>query len=91
VHVHPGARRESVAGWRSDGALKLEVAARPEDGLANQAVTNLLAEALGVTRSRVSVVRGRTSRSKLIEVEGLEENEVRLRIEGFLAAQGAGQ
>jgi hypothetical protein len=87
IHVHPGARRESLQGWRADGSLKLEVAARPEGGLANQAVTDLLAGALGVSRGRVMVVRGRSSRSKLIEVEGMDEAEIRRRIEAALAGR----
>jgi hypothetical protein len=88
IHVRPAARRESLQGWRADGSLKLEVTARPEDGLANQAVTDLLAEALGVSRGRVAVVRGRSSRSKLIEVEGMDEAEIRRRIEAALAGGG---
>lgn len=85
VHVHPGARRTGVRGWRPDGALGLEVAVPPEGGLANQAVTRLVAEALGVRPRQVAVVRGQRSRAKWIEVEGLSEEEIRQRIEEVLA------
>jgi hypothetical protein len=87
VRVHPGARRESIQGWRADGSLKLSVAARPEGGLANQAVTALLAEALGVPRARVSLVQGRGGRSKVLEIEGLSDEQVRQRIEEALVKE----
>jgi uncharacterized protein YggU (UPF0235/DUF167 family) len=89
VHVHPGARHEGLRGWRADGALRLEVTAPPEGGRANLAVAELLAGALGVARGRVAVVRGQGSRSKLVAVEGIEEPELRQRIERALAGRGA--
>jgi uncharacterized protein YggU (UPF0235/DUF167 family) len=48
VHVHPGAKRERVKGWRDDGSLGLDVTAAPERGRANRAVERLLAGALGI-------------------------------------------
>ena len=80
VRVQPGARRREVAGWLADGALKLRVTEPPEDGRANRAVEALLAEALGVPASRVRVTRGASSRSKVVEIEGLDEATVRARI-----------
>ena len=85
VHVHPGARREAVRGWRADGALRLDVAAPPERGRANDAVTALLAGVLGVPRGRVAVVRGHGSRTKVVEVTGLGDDELRRRIAAALA------
>jgi uncharacterized protein YggU (UPF0235/DUF167 family) len=93
VHVHPGARRESLRGWRVDGALRLEVTAPPEAGLANRAVAGLLAGVLGLRRTQVAVVRGLASRAKLVEVEGLDDVEIHRRIDAALrreeAADGA--
>lgn len=85
VHVHPGARRAMLRGFRGDGALQLAVTAPPEGGRANRAVAELLAETLGVPRGRVEVVRGLGSRSKWVEVEGLGEDEIRSRLDTTLA------
>jgi len=87
VHVHAGARRGALEGWRPDGALKLAVTAPPERGRANRAVATLLAGALGVAERRISVVRGWSSRSKRVEVSGMEEPEIRRRIEEALASR----
>lgn len=88
VHVHPGARRPGIAGWREDGALRLAVTAPPEGGRANEAVVDLLADTLDVPRRCVTVARGAASRAKSIEIEGLDEAEVRRRVDAALHAKG---
>lgn len=62
VKVTPGARVEALE--LAEGRLVAKVRAKPEDGKANAAVANLLAQALGIGVSRVSLLRGATSREK---------------------------
>jgi uncharacterized protein (TIGR00251 family) len=88
VRVQPGARRSALVGWMADGALKLSVVAPPEDGRANQAVAGLLARVAGVKPAAVQVVRGQTSRSKTVDVDGLDERELAARITAALEAAG---
>jgi uncharacterized protein (TIGR00251 family) len=76
VRVQPRARREELAGER-DGALLVRVTAPPVDGRANDAVRRLIARRLRVAPSRVSVVRGASTRDKLLEVEGFEHDALR--------------
>ncbi|KUR76002.1 DUF167 domain-containing protein [Novosphingobium sp. FSW06-99] len=66
VRVTPGAREEAVS--ISDGRVLVKVRAKPEDGKATTAVLALLAQALGVAVSRVEMLRGATSREKLIRI-----------------------
>jgi len=47
---------------------RVHVTAAPEDGKANRAVVTLVAKALGVAKSRVTLVRGATSRDKLVRI-----------------------
>jgi uncharacterized protein YggU (UPF0235/DUF167 family) len=88
LRVQPGASRTAVGG-RYDGpsgaALVVAVAARAVQGQATKAVLMAVAvaAAFGVRRSAVSLVRGATSRDKLVEVEG-EENDIRARLEQLL-------
>ncbi len=79
VRVQPRATRDAVAGWRQ-GALSVRVSAPPVDGEANHAVLALLASALGVRRSALSVARGQRGRDKLIRVEGLSRTEIEARL-----------
>ena len=84
LRVHPGARRNGIRGWLEDGTLKLEVTAAPEDGRANRAVCELIAEALGIRKQQVSVTRGSSSRTKQVEIEGVEPGRIRPRLEARL-------
>jgi len=67
VRVTPGARVEALE--ISGDRLLAKVRAKPEDGKANAAVLALLARALNVATSRLSLLRGATSREKLVKLE----------------------
>ena len=76
VRVQPRAKRSEVVGER-DGALVVRIAAPPVDGKANAALCRFVAEAAGVPRRAVSVVRGEGARDKLLRIDGLAEADVR--------------
>ena len=76
VKVQSKASRDQVVGYR-DGVLQLRVTAPPDKGRANAAVVALLADALGVAKSRVRIVRGQSSRDKVLTVESLTPEDVR--------------
>jgi uncharacterized protein (TIGR00251 family) len=79
LRVTPSASRDAVMGWQGD-VLRLRVAAPAQRGKANQAVLRLLATALGIERRRLRIVRGETSRQKVVSVDGLDEAEIRARL-----------
>lgn len=78
VLVHPRSRQTKLA-FVAD-VLHAWVTAPPVEGAANDAVIALLAKALGVPRSRVTIVRGTTARHKRIAVAGLSAEDVRERV-----------
>lgn len=67
LRVTPRAGRNLLSD--ENGQLKAQVTAVPEDGRANKAVTELLAEALGVARTRLTLLRGATSRDKVFRLD----------------------
>jgi uncharacterized protein (TIGR00251 family) len=69
VRVVPKASRSRIVGL-VDGALKVQVAAPPEDGKANAALVEAIAAALGVARREVTLATGAASRNKLVEIAG---------------------
>lgn len=69
VRVRPGASRTFVGG-EHDGALVVAVQAPAVDGRATEAALAALADAVGVRRRAVRLVRGRTSRDKVVEIDG---------------------
>lgn len=86
VRVQPGARRDALLERLASGEWKLAVSAPPEDGRANEAVVELMAELLGIKRRQVTVSRGMSSRTKLIEVAELEADTVEQRLTAALEA-----
>ena len=79
IRVQPRAKRTEVAGERG-GAVVIRVSAPPVDGKANAAVEKLVADKLGVPKSAVAIVRGDSSRDKLVRIDGLSADEARTRL-----------
>ncbi len=81
VHVVPRARKNEIAGRMGD-AIKVRLTAPPVEGKANEALIAFLAEQLGVQKSQVEIVAGKTSRNKMVSVVGLSPVEVEERLLG---------
>ena len=79
VRVTPRSGRDSIEAG-AGGVLHVRVTAAPDDGKANAAVCKVVAAALGVPRTSVSVVRGQTARTKSLEVSGLGVEDVEARL-----------
>lgn len=84
VRVQPRARRNEVVGWQG-AALRVRVTAPPADGQANAAVIALLAKALGVPRSSITIVSGAASRDKRVQVSGHSLDGLRALVDGARA------
>lgn len=85
IWVVPGSRKPGVGGTR-DGALVVRVRERAVEGRATDAALTALAAAIGVQRRELTLVRGATSRTKVIEVAGGDE-----RVGSAVAKLAAGQ
>jgi uncharacterized protein (TIGR00251 family) len=86
ITVSPGAARTELVGRHGEG-WKVRVAAAPERGRANEALVDLLTEALALPRDRIRIVSGYGSRRKLVEIADLDAEEVGRRLEA--AAPGS--
>ena len=79
IRVQPRASRNEIGELSEDGVLRVRVTAPPTDGKANEAVVKLLAKHIGIAPSALTITRGGTSRNKVIEVEGLTDDELKQR------------
>jgi len=79
LHVHPNAARNELAGF-SEGVLRVRVAAPPVKGKANKELIAFLARKLGLSKGDLTILRGHTSRHKLISVAGLTREELNRRL-----------
>ncbi len=75
VKLTPRGGSDHISGWATGPEghrlLKARVSAPPEDGKANDALIRLLAAELHVGRGQIQIISGATSRTKVIEVQGL--------------------
>lgn len=81
VKVQPRASSNEI-GKEQGGELKVKVTAPPVDSAANEALVRFLAEELGCPRNRVELVRGQTSKHKVIKLYGLSPEAVLARLGG---------
>ncbi|MBI3091153.1 MAG: DUF167 domain-containing protein [Candidatus Tectomicrobia bacterium] len=88
VKVQPRAARAAL-GQVQNGALTLRLTAAPVEGEANAACCKFLAKVLGVAAGRVHIRRGAGSRTKVIQVEGIEAAAVRARVAALLDRQSS--
>ncbi|HML94908.1 MAG TPA: DUF167 domain-containing protein [Thermodesulfobacteriota bacterium] len=70
VLVKPRSSRGGIDGVE-EGRLKVRISAPPVDGKANEQLTEIISSALGVPKSSIEIIRGRTSRRKTLRVAGL--------------------
>jgi uncharacterized protein (TIGR00251 family) len=75
IHVHPGAKKNEIVRLEN-GSWHIKIAAPPVEGKANKELIDFLSAVLGVSKSRITIEKGTTSRRKLIVVEGVTEAEV---------------
>jgi len=84
VRVHPGAKRNAIAGTHAD-ALKISLTTPPTDGRANAALIAFLAKRLDIPRLSIELISGATSRSKTLRLTGITTLEAQARLLSALA------
>lgn len=75
IKVNPNSPRNEVAGY-AEGILKLRLAAPPVRDKANKELVDFLSQLLGLRKSDISILRGHTSRNKVVAISGLTREEV---------------
>ena len=68
IKVLPRSSRNEIVGTMADGSLKIKTTAAPVDGAANEAVIALLSREYGVPKRGITIVRGASSKTKLVEI-----------------------
>jgi uncharacterized protein len=75
VRVQPRASTNGIAGIHGN-SLKVRLTAPPVEGAANEALVNFLADTFAVPRRAIKILAGESSRSKIVEIEGVTERDV---------------
>jgi uncharacterized protein len=80
VRVVPNAKRSEIVGLHGE-AIKIKIQAPAQEGKANAALLEFLAEKLSVPTRQVTLVAGEKSRDKTLAIEGIEEADARQRLQ----------
>jgi len=72
VKVKPGAGKDEVLSFRAPNFLEISLKARPENNQANLSLCKFLAKLLNLKEDQVKILKGKTSRKKLVAIEGIE-------------------
>ena len=81
IKLQPRASADGIIPYSGTGAeLRIKVTEPPVDAAANEALVRLLAKRLNCPRSSVQLIRGHTSRHKIIKLRGLSAESVLARL-----------
>ncbi|MEK6673534.1 MAG: DUF167 domain-containing protein [Nitrospirota bacterium] len=70
VRVQPRSSKKGISGVSGE-TLKVRLTSPPVDNAANEQLIELLSEELGVKKSAISIIRGQSSRDKVVEIRGI--------------------
>ena len=79
LRVYPNASRNEIVGF-TDGVLRVRVSAPPSRGKANKELITFLSRLLGVGKGSVNILKGHTTRKKIVAIDGLNREEVMERL-----------
>jgi uncharacterized protein len=75
VQIYPGAAKNEITGMQND-VLRIKIAAPPVKGKANKELIDYLSHLLGITKNRIVIIKGDTSKNKLISIDGLSKVKI---------------
>jgi len=80
IKVQPNAGRNQVVDFNND-IWKIKIAAPPDKGKANKEIIEFISDILGLRKDNITILKGETSHNKLIAITGINEEEVKAKLE----------
>ncbi len=74
VRVEPRSSRKGISALVGD-AIKIRVNAPPVGGAANEELIEILSEEFGIKKTCIKIIRGHSSKIKVVEIEGVEDTD----------------
>lgn len=71
VKVEPRSSKKGITGVM-DNVLKVKLTAPPVEGEANEQLVEVISEVTGVRKSDIRIVRGLSSKRKIVELKGVK-------------------
>ena len=75
IHLQPNTKINQILCFK-ENVLQVKVTSVPQKGEANKALIHLLSKRLSISKSSLTIIRGHTTRNKVIEIHGLSQQEL---------------
>lgn len=75
VKITPNASKNEILRWE-ENRLVIKIQGIPEKGTVNKNLVDFLAKALGIAKSQIEIVSGRTSRLKKLNIQGISREQI---------------
>ncbi len=82
VRVHPNAAKNEVVNF-TDRILQVRISAPPVKGKANRELIAFLSQILDIGKSKVSIIKGHSSRHKIIAIDGMSQQDIMERLSTY--------
>ncbi|WP_038056132.1 DUF167 domain-containing protein [Thermodesulfobacterium hydrogeniphilum] len=87
IKVKPGARKDKIIVFKEPNFLEVSLKAKPENNKANESLCKFLSKILKVSKNEIKIVRGKTSKNKILKIEELSEKNFSEKIKTFLKGE----
>ena len=72
VHAYPNAAKNEVIGF-TDDVLRVKISAPPVKGKANKELLAFLCQLLALSKDRIGIIKGHTTRNKIVAIDGMSK------------------
>jgi len=72
MQIYPSAARNEVVGF-TDDVLRVKIAAPPVKGKANKELLDFLSQLLALSKDRIGIIKGHTTRNKIVAIDGMSK------------------
>lgn len=76
IKVNPGSSKDKIVFFKEPNFLEINLKAKPEKNKANESLCQFLGKLFKVPKEQVKILKGKTTKNKLVKIEELTEKEV---------------
>ncbi len=84
IKVKPQSSQNKILVFKEPNFLEIALKAKPEKNQANDSLLKFLANLIGIPKNQIKILKGKTSKNKLIRIEGIEEMQLKKILEKYL-------
>ncbi len=84
IKVKPRSLEDKIIIFKKPNFLEIALKAKPEKNQANESLLKFLSNLIGISKNQIKILKGKTSKNKLIKIEKIEEIQLKKVLEKYL-------